>query len=210
MIARALSEQNHKELGGTFAALLFSHGIGMGVFHDTRLISGSRSSATEFGHMLHKANGALCRCGKHGCIEAYAADYAIWRRANRLDPGETPEENIEFSSLQPLIAQARKRNGPERQAFVEAGHAIGTGLGNLFTLLDSFPVALVGPITEALDLMETAIREGIQHGIREDDPVLVPLLCFADDRALLREGCIQTALDAVDLNCFVLESGDDR
>lgn len=208
MIARALSEQKHEELGSTFAALLFSHGIGMGVLHDNRLISGSRSSATEFGHMLHRANGALCRCGKHGCIEAYAADYAIWRRANRFDPGQTPDENIEFSSLQPLIEQARKRNGPERKAFVEAGLAIGTGLGNLFTLLDSFPVAVVGPITEAMDLMEAAIREGIQHGVREDDSVLVPLLYFPDDRALLREGCIQTALDAVDLSCFVSEPND--
>ena len=206
MIVRALSEQNHAELGSTFSAVLFSHGIGMGVLHENRLISGARSSATEFGHMLHQANGALCRCGKSGCIEAYAADYAIWRRAKQLEPAQDPQQAPDFDALQELIVCARNRAGPERQAFIDAGHAIGTGLGNLFALLDSFPVALVGPMTEAFDLMEPSIREGIQHGIREEETDTVPIICFTDDRALIREGCIQSALDAIDLNCFVTET----
>jgi len=202
MVARALAALRREELGRTFATLLFTHGIGMAIMHENKLISGTRSSATEFGHLLHQQNGALCRCGKRGCIEAYAADYAIVRSALGNTENSAPEDNIDINQLMPLIIQARNEDGPARQAFVAAGHAIGTGLGNLFTLLDCFPVALVGPITQAYDLMSESIQLGISHGVRDVNADEVTILCMSNDCALIRQGCIHTALDELDTGYF--------
>ena len=80
LIARALNWRDPERYSDNFAAILLAHGVGMGLFLRGQIINGTRSSGTEFGHMLHQTDGALCRCGSNGCIEADAGDYAITRR----------------------------------------------------------------------------------------------------------------------------------
>ena len=53
----------------------------MGLIINGDVYHGATGAASEFGHMNHIPHGPLCRCGKQGCIEAYAADYGIWRAA---------------------------------------------------------------------------------------------------------------------------------
>ena len=36
----------------------------------------------EIGHTKVQLDGALCRCGQRGCLEAYVADYALVREAS--------------------------------------------------------------------------------------------------------------------------------
>jgi len=76
-----LKNENTTADNENFAVILLSYGIGLGLFHQGTILTGSHSSGTEFGHMLLQPEGALCRCGRNGCIEAYASDYAIWRNA---------------------------------------------------------------------------------------------------------------------------------
>src|SRR5665811_1366187 len=47
-------------------------GIGAGLILDGRPYVGSVGGAGEFGHMIIRADGALCSCGRRGCVEAYA------------------------------------------------------------------------------------------------------------------------------------------
>ena len=47
-------------------------GIGGGLILGGRPFSGSRGSAGEIGHVITHHGGALCTCGRRGCIEAYA------------------------------------------------------------------------------------------------------------------------------------------
>ncbi|MGH6860178.1 MAG: ROK family protein, partial [Phyllobacterium sp.] len=72
MIAEALRWIDPEHYAGDFAAILLSHGIGMGLYLKGKPFLGAYSSAAEFGHMLHVPGGALCRCGRQGCVEAYA------------------------------------------------------------------------------------------------------------------------------------------
>ncbi|TIX95076.1 MAG: ROK family protein, partial [Mesorhizobium sp.] len=84
MMAVALRWRDPDRYRDDFIAILLSHGIGMGLVLKGELFTGTHSSGGEFGHMIHRPGGALCRCGRRGCVEAYAGNYAIWRNARQL------------------------------------------------------------------------------------------------------------------------------
>ena len=100
LIAAALHRSEKVKLGESFAAILFSHGIGMGAYLSGQPFYGAQSSALELGHIQFKKDGAICRCGKQGCIEAYAADYGISRTAGVSPVSTTPVDNISDEELQ--------------------------------------------------------------------------------------------------------------
>lgn len=47
-------------------------GIGGAVVRNGRVVSGDHGYAGEVGHLSVQMDGPLCRCGRHGCVEAYA------------------------------------------------------------------------------------------------------------------------------------------
>lgn len=198
MAAVALHWRAPARYRDNFVALLLSHGIGMGLMLRGDVFHGTRSSAGEFGHMNHIPGGALCRCGRRGCIEAYAGNYAITRRAKGLSPDSMLDEAVDEVVMGALIGAARSRDGMERQAFHEAGTAIGFGLGSLFALIDPAPVAVVGTGTTAFDLLEPAILAAIAQtaGGRHSDAISFAV--EGDEMPLILQGCAMQALTTVD------------
>lgn len=198
MIAVALRWKEPERYGRDCLAVLLSHGIGMGLFLNGRLFTGRLSSAGEFGHMLYKHNGALCRCGARGCIEAYAGDYAIWRSAHGLPEDALPPVELSGLDMRTLAKKARQSDGRERRAYREAAEAIGTGLAGLFALTDPVPLAFVGSGTAAFDITEPYIRACIAESNvgTFDNPFDFELFEF--ELPLIRQGATITALLAVD------------
>lgn len=202
MIAAALRHEDPEQFGDSFAAILMSYGIGMGLFLRGELFTGVESSAAEFGHMCHIPQGAQCRCGRRGCIEAYAGDYAIWRNAQQADVSQVSHEPIDQLAMDRLLKRAREADGPERRAFEQAGEAIGHGIRNLFALFDPLPVAFVGHGAVAFDLMEPAITQALGRpgvGLSHSTPVL---RCYPDAFRLIRSGALVTALTHLDNTVF--------
>jgi len=205
MIARAIFEERQtssQHANENFAVVLSSFGIGLSYFHQGDILTGSHSSGTEFGHMLFKAGGALCRCGRAGCIEAYASDYAIWRRANGKSAGDEPSDLIPQDDLMNLIEAAKQKPGPARDAFEEAGAAIGQGLANLFALFDPFPAILVGITPDAFSLMEKSLHADLQHyGLSAGDGT-VSVYDRVTERKLIRNGALLQSLSYIDEKIF--------
>ena len=198
MIAEALRWRSPERYGRDFIAVLLSHGIGMGMVLRGELFSGTQSSAGEFGHMIHMPNGALCRCGRRGCIEAYAGNYAIWRNANGIADDRMIASDISDADMRALADRARAGNQRARDAFRIAGEAIGLGLGSLFALIDPAPVAFVGHGAHAFDLMETAIREAVARTAGGQHASSLSLDTSPDEAPLIREGSAMRALAAID------------
>lgn len=194
MIAQALNWREPERYGETFAAVLLSHGVGMGLFLRGRLVNGTRSSGTEFGHMTYIPGGAWCRCGARGCIEAYAGDYAIHRRANGIADGNAPPEVTMVPDIQGLVEAAHGGDLQARAAIEAAGAAIGTGLSSMYALVDPFPIALIGPGSRAFSLMEGPIRQALNGTITGNAAQEISINCYADERPLVREGCAISAL----------------
>lgn len=202
MIAVALRWANPERYRDNFVAILLSHGIGMGLMLNGRLFTGTHSSAGEFGHMIHTPGGALCRCGRHGCIEAYAGDYAIWRRAHGGSAEEKPISEIDACEFNRLAEAARSGEGPEREAFREAAHAIGYGIGSLFALIDPAPVAMVGPGTAAFDILEPEIRAALARTAGGQNQDAITFESWADEVSLILRGSAMTALTKLDQEVF--------
>ena len=182
-----------------FAVVLVGYGVGMGLYINRRAYSGQRSSAAELGHTNHRPGGALCRCGKSGCVEAYAADYAIWRAANGLKYDADPA-NINPSELEMVTITNKARAGDPAavNAFREAGRAIGYGLGRMFTVTDPLKVVFTGSGMRGFDLLEPFIQEGYAESLV--DALMAPLSyqIYNDESALVFKGAIMSALTDLD------------
>jgi predicted NBD/HSP70 family sugar kinase len=202
MMAVALRWRDPQRYRDDFLAILLSHGIGMGLVLKGQPFTGTRSSGGEFGHMTHRPGGALCRCGRRGCIEAYAGDYAIWRNASQKSETSAPEDGVNGADMLAIAALARAKEGPEREAYRLAGTAIGYGVGSLFALIDPAPVAFVGGGAAAFDLLEPAIRAAIAETAGGQHPDAMSFDTIPDELPLMRQGCAMQALAFVDQEIF--------
>jgi predicted NBD/HSP70 family sugar kinase len=155
----------------------------------------------EFGHMTYVPDGALCRCGRRGCIEAYAADYAMSRRAF---PDAERARGIEA-----VVAAARAGNADALAAIETAARALGTGLASLFALMDRLPVALVGSGVAAFEFMERPIRE-LLEGEGGDGGGPIDIGCFTDEMPIIHQGCAISALLALDGEITRLQQSRER
>lgn len=127
-----------------FAVVTIEHGVGMGLVLDNRLFRGSRGMGLELGHTKVQLDGALCRCGQRGCLEAYLADYALAREAATAlhrNPRNLQSPN---AMLDALFAQAKAGNEPARTIFRRAGRYLSVGLANVIQLFDPELIILSG------------------------------------------------------------------
>ncbi|MBD0414289.1 ROK family protein [Oryzicola mucosus] len=210
MIAEALRWRDPERYRNDFIAILLSHGIGMGVMLKGKVFTGTHSSGGEFGHMIHRPGGALCRCGRHGCVEAYAGNYAIWRNAHGHDENERPVDGIGDEDIRAIAERARTTEGPERAAFRTAGEAIGYGLGNLFALIDAAPIALVGVGASAFDLMERSVRQAIAKTVGGLHSEAISFDTEGNEMQLTRQGSTMQALAFIDNEVFAPQTRDSE
>lgn len=73
--AAALGEVVAGSAKGVSSAMIITlgTGVGSGFVIDGKIWTGFNSEACEFGHMVIKHGGRLCKCGRRGCFEAYAS-----------------------------------------------------------------------------------------------------------------------------------------
>lgn len=198
MIARSLSTEPDRQ-DTSFAAVLLSYGIGMGLYINGSPFQGTHSSASELGHIPYRRReGALCRCGKRGCVEAYASDYGIWRTAHQKGGDFLPDDEMTSEGIAQIIATAQAEDGPSRHAIEEAGRAIGHGLATMFGLFDPFPVVFIGREAEALSLMEDEIRSAIAENFRFQKQLNVKFTTEDDALFHIEKGCAIIGLDYLD------------
>lgn len=202
MIAVALRARDPVRYGENLIAVLLSNGIGMGLIQRGQLFTGSRSSGGEFGHMIHIPDGAQCRCGRRGCVEAYAGNYAIFRHARGESEFAQPAADIDDLTMTAMAEAARSGDGHEREAFRRAGEALGFALGSLFALFDPAPVAFVGLGTSAFDVIEPAIRDALAHTAGGQHNAEIDFAMQPDEAPLIREGCAYQALTHIDQEVF--------
>lgn len=198
LVSQALSQQHADVLGDTFAGIIFSYGVGLGLYLDGMPFAGSRSSALEFGHLGFELDGAICRCGNRGCIEAYAADYGVARMAQKGSIDQVPMGRVTEADFEQLSVKALAGDRAALQAFKTAGVAIGEGLATLFTLLDTMQVAMIGRTFQEFELMRDGIESGFHRRWYRKSSISELLHCFEDDRPLVDYGLAQNSLREVD------------
>lgn len=202
MMAEALRWRDPDLYNQNFMAVLLSHGIGMGLVLKGEMFTGTQSSGGEFGHMIHRPGGALCRCGRRGCVEAYAGNYAIWRSATGQPEDAPPMDDVEDAQITALAQAARLGEPHAVEAFRRAGEALGYALGSLFALIDPAPVCFVGVGATAFDLVEGPLRASLACTAGGHHGQAIAFAAEPDEMPLIREGCTMRALTYVDEMVF--------
>jgi predicted NBD/HSP70 family sugar kinase len=127
-----------------FAVVTIEHGLGMGLVLNHRLYRGGQGVGMELGHTKVQLDGALCRCGQRGCLEAYVADYALAREATTaLNWMHKDGQSVQVL-LESLYDHAKAGNGAARSIFRRAGRYLAVGLANVVNLFDPALIILSG------------------------------------------------------------------
>lgn len=133
-------------------------GVGAGLVLRGEPYEGSSGGAGEFGHMVVQRGGAICPCGRRGCIEAYAGRRAMTQAAERARSlgqqttlFEVMERKGKHRPTSGVFAQALA-DGDELTADLlgEGIAALGAGLASAVNLLDVDTVVIGGGLADKL------------------------------------------------------------
>jgi glucokinase len=133
-------------------------GVGGGLVLDGRPYRGAWGGAGEFGHLTIHKGGALCGCGRRGCVEAYAGRASLERMVDvAVEAGERtalPEIMAERGKdrlTSGVWARALEASDPLAARLVaEAVEAVGIGVASAVNLLDLDTVVVGGGFAEKL------------------------------------------------------------
>lgn len=147
-----------------FLTVNLAHGIGMGIVINGQLYRGSNGMAGEFGHITIDTNGPLCRCGKQGCLEAYAGNIAILKSGKALaEAGQWTPDNPEEISIEEILQKAQEGVSPLRELYRTAGEVLGLGLTNLIEIFNPIRIIVMGKGVTAGELILNPMRETLDH-----------------------------------------------
>ncbi|MBI4972006.1 MAG: ROK family protein [Candidatus Omnitrophica bacterium] len=113
--------------------ITISTGVGGGLILNGELYCGSGFNGGEIGHVTVVPNGNLCRCGKHGCLEAHSSGTAIAKAAKQTSAK--------------LVKEAAARGDKLAvKVLTDAGRVLGIAVGNLLNLLNPELIVLGGGV----------------------------------------------------------------
>lgn len=139
-------------------------GIGGGIITGGRLLEGARGLAGEIGHMeTHAGDGSLCGCGRHGCIEKYAATTALVARAKEINP--------DWNNGRVLFCEAEQGNETVLALLDSWINEIVYGLQSLVYIFNPQVIVIGGGVSAQERLLIEPIRERLltetMHAFRE-------------------------------------------
>ncbi|WP_037228123.1 ROK family protein [Roseobacter sp. GAI101] len=127
-----------------FAVVTIERGVGMGLVLNNRLFRGALGPGMELGHTKVQLDGALCRCGQRGCLEAYVADYALVREAGTALDRDPRSNSSAVTMIETLYEEANAGNEAALAIFQRAGRFLSVGLANIVQLFDPERIILSG------------------------------------------------------------------
>lgn len=142
-----------------FAVVTIENGVGMGLVVNNQLYRGTYGMGLELGHTKVHLDGALCRCGQRGCLEAYLGDYAISREAATALDREEAGTQDQDAMLTDLHEAAKTGHAGAAAIFRRAGRYLAVGLSNVVQLFDPPLIILSGKLTQSDYYSEEVLAE---------------------------------------------------
>jgi glucokinase len=175
--------------GRRYASLLgvsWGTGVGAGLILDGRPWTG-RGGAGEIGHVVVEIGGALCTCGRRGCMEAYAGRASMEAHALRLhrekgrktDLFKLMREHDRTRLTSGIWSRALERGDALAVHVVDrAVRALGAGVASAVNVLDVEGVVIGGGLGVKLGQpFATRIAEAMQPHLFAD--YRPPQVCVA-------------------------------
>jgi predicted NBD/HSP70 family sugar kinase len=189
---------------GLVGVLMVGHGVGMGLLVDGGPFPGTRGASSEIGHVRRQPAGAQCRCGQRGCIEAYLADYALYRDARTVaDLSMTSHQQPNEQQMSELVERAEAGEPHVVSLFREAGIALSDAVRVVAAVLGPNRIAIAGSALRGFHLMQPTFQQGL-HEFRI--PTLEPardVVIVPGGIDLIVAGMVQLTLERVDMSIAV-------
>jgi len=148
--------------------ILMDWGIGLGIIMDGQLRNGAAGFSGEMGHMPFVDDGALCYCGKKGCLETVASGVALAKMAkDGIRSGEDSllntlsESEIENIEPQVVIDAANRGDQYAINILSNTGEKLGKGIATLVQLFNPELIILSGKIAAANEYITIPIQQAI-------------------------------------------------
>ncbi len=143
-------------------------GVGGGVVLDGKMLTGYTGAASELGHMVIRAGGEECTCGRRGCFEAYASATALIRETKRAMAAHpesrmhaAAEENGAVDGRTAFIAA--QRGDAAAQAVVDRYlDDLACGVANIVNIFFPEVIALSGGVANQGDALLVPLRERVR------------------------------------------------
>jgi glucokinase len=176
--------------GRTYNSMLgvfWGTGVGGGIVLDGKSWLG-QGGAGEIGHVVVKAGGAICPCGRRGCMEAYAGRNALERKARKLHAKGERTDLFKIAKKRGrerltsgVWGAALERKDPLATRLIDrAVEMLGAGVASVVNVLDVEVVILGGGLGVRFGQpFADRIAEAMEPHLFHDDrppPVLVAAL----------------------------------
>ena len=125
------------------------YGIGVGIVINGELYLGELGFSGENGHMIIQMDGNLCKCGRNGCWEAYASEYAFLQEAEKA-------LNVTNLSIEKILT-LYSNDHTLQKTFTDFGRCIAIGLMNLIYTFN--PLKII--IGNRISLLQNYIQQHI-------------------------------------------------
>jgi predicted NBD/HSP70 family sugar kinase len=129
--------------------------LGGGLILDDRLYRGEGFAAGELGHIPVNEQGQRCNCGGWGCLETYAGNRYLNKKAHHIFKSEV--------SLEEVTQMAYQGNRKAIDFWKEVGRHIGNGLTGVVNVLNPSGIVIGGGIAKSHEHMFTMIRKTIKE-----------------------------------------------
>ena len=175
-----------------FIVVTIESGVGMGLVLGGDLYRGTRGCGAEFGHTKVQLDGALCRCGQRGCLEAYVADYALLREAALMTNQAEAAPGID-----PLLQAARTGDAMAKSILDRAGRIFAMGLANLVNIFDPELIILAGEQMQFDHLVGQDVIDTMRQSIVQIDKAPPEVVIHKWGNLMWARGAAAYALDNV-------------
>jgi predicted NBD/HSP70 family sugar kinase len=125
-------------------------GIGLGMIVNGEIFRGRNGFAGEFSHIPLSEDGALCTCGKRGCLEAEASMLVVSRMAiegikqGRITSLKQIDEAHSKQMGDAIMEAANNGDQYAIELFSDAGYKIGKALAILIHIMNPQAIVLSG------------------------------------------------------------------
>jgi len=129
-------------------------GVGTGLIIDGRIHRGADGAAGDVGHIQMEgptSDSPLCRCGRAGCVEAYAGGWALLR--------DLRAAGVDAAHVSDVVHLARAGHPVATRLYRASATVIGTAVSDVVSLLNPRVVVIGGQIAAIDDVLIATIRE---------------------------------------------------
>ena len=129
--------------------LTLGTGIGGAIIYENKLLSADEVPGYEFGHMIIKHNGKLCKCGKRGCFEQYGSMKVL---KQKIIEELKLNEKTDGEKLLGIIK--REKNNPAIKDIIDEYLTdLSIGISNLINIFEPQAIGIGGSFVFFSDML---------------------------------------------------------